>query len=101
MSYCIDAGVPRTASEAADASRQSRERLREASYYHRRASEHQRMAEHATPPAAAVHRQLVAAYIIAATAVERGEAVDCAGWHRGECREALPPAVLESLLAAE
>jgi hypothetical protein len=74
-------------------SRQVREALLQASYYHGRAEQHQALTERATPIASAVHRQLAAAYRAAATAAERGEPIDLGGDHRAERADDLPAGV--------
>ena len=90
MNQFTDMDRPRSAPEVAAASMRSREAVRDASYYHRRANQHQAMGDCADPAAVPVHRELAAAYRAAATAAERGEIVDFSGWHRGERHD--PPA---------
>ena len=78
MSHSVDADQRRLATGQTHSG--------ESSYYYRRADQHCLMAERAKPEAAAVHREMAAAYRAAADAVEHGEAVDFGGWHRGESR---------------
>lgn len=84
MSQPADVDIQRSALEVGEVSDRSRAALREASYFHKRANEHRLIGERSSARIALVHAELAAAYIAAATAVERGEVVNFSGWHRAE-----------------